>query len=85
MGPLGAEAHLLETGNVCPDVPHVNLLSLHMTTGHLPATENSTPELWYGRERYPHCPGEGELAPSIFRRLVGSSGSDPGRLRRPWS
>ena len=67
------------------ETPHANFRSLHMTTSHRLATENSTLQLHLEHECYPQCPGERGPGPSVLRRFVGSSVSDPERLRRPWS
>ena len=65
--------------------PHVNFQSRPMTTSHHQATENSTPMWLHELECYPQCPGASGPGPSVLRLLVGSSESDPERLRRPWS
>ena len=79
------EAQLLAKRCQFLETPHENFQSLHMTTDHRLVTENSALELHLEQECYPQCPGASGPGPSVLRRLVGSSESDPERLRRPWS
>ena len=57
---------------------------LHMTMCHRQAPGKSTPQSPC-RPCYPHCPGGGVAAASVFRLFVGSSGSWFGLFKSPWS